>query len=94
MAEETQVVTRRAGSTAQDMDLGATWGLLCSSFLGSILYTLMRKQVISKKELHRSLQVPHKPLQHLLVETSAPSFHLEATLVGCGIFMQIVYRPS
>ena len=34
-----------------------TWRLLCSSFLGSILQSLSRKQVRTQKELHRSLQV-------------------------------------
>ena len=38
-----------------------TWRLLCSSFLGSIVSSsLTRKQVITKKELHRSLQVCSK----------------------------------
>ena len=35
-------------------------GLQCSSFLGSILYSLSRKQVITKKELHESLWVHSK----------------------------------
>ena len=33
------------------------WRLRCSSFLGSILESLTGKQVITKKELHRSLPV-------------------------------------
>ena len=35
----------------------STWRLLCSSLLGSILQSVKRKQVRTKKELHRSLQV-------------------------------------
>ena len=34
-----------------------TWRLLCSSFLGSISVFLIGKRVITKNELHRSLQV-------------------------------------
>ena len=40
--------------------LGSTWRLLCSSVLASISWPLVRKQVISKKELRRSVRVkPH-----------------------------------
>ena len=37
--------------------LPSTRRLLCSSCLGGIFYSLIRKEVITKKELHRSLHV-------------------------------------
>ena len=39
------------------LEMASTQRLECSSFLGSILKSLTRKQVIAKKELHRSIQV-------------------------------------
>ena len=52
-----------------------TWRLLCSSFLGSILQPLIRKQVTTKKELHRSLQVSAIGIR-LLTSSLEPRFRL------------------
>ena len=46
------------GATGRKVYQGRhTQRLQCSSFLGSILQSLRRKQVITKRELHRSLSV-------------------------------------
>ena len=42
----------------------STWRLLCNSFMGNILKSLTRKQVISRKEPYRSLQVGTSKLCH------------------------------
>ena len=50
-----RLARRRGGHSEEDAEL--TWRLLCSSFLASILFPPMKRQVITKKEVHRSLQV-------------------------------------
>ena len=52
-----------------------TWRLPCSSFFGSILESLTRKQVRTKQELHRSLLVDPKPKPELCDQ--------EAIISGC-----------
>ena len=49
------------------------WRLLCSSVLGGKVQPLTRKQVITKKELHCSLQGLLCPSEALLRCCSAPS---------------------
>ena len=48
---------RVTGSYPQNYDSQYTWRLPCTSFLASVFESEIRKQVITKKKLQRSLQV-------------------------------------
>ena len=63
---------------------GATWGLTCSSVLGSIFYSLRRKQVITQKQLHSSLQVSRMRQHRLITGVPTPRPVESVAIIGDG----------
>ena len=75
-----------------ELVLASTWRLLCSSFLGSILESLIGKQVIARKELHRILQVMCCGDQEARIVSSKPprtpkALHGSSQTRMCSLFV-------